>query len=134
MSGSLSTGIRKKALYFVAFQTCFVGLLSLKSGFFFDQEVARSVLIGGVVYLIPSAVFTAMAFLFVGARARRLVVVSFFVGEFFKMFLTALLFTLVFVYLDIVAPAVLIGYVLSTFTQWTASIFLSNKNGMINGC
>lgn len=134
MSGSLTTEVRIKALYFVIFQTGFVALLSLKSGFFFDKEVAVSVLIGGLIFLLPNALFTLMAFMFVGARHQKYVVLSFYLGEVVKLSLTAILFILVFALLDIVPLALLLGFILSTLTQWTASIFLSNKNRMINGC
>jgi ATP synthase protein I len=134
MSGSLTAEVRLKALYFVIFQTGFVALLTLKSGFFFDKDIALSVLIGGLIFLLPNALFTLMAFMFVGARHQKYVVLSFYLGEVVKLSLTAIMFILVFALFNVEPLALLLGFILSTLTQWTASIFLSNKNRMINGC
>ncbi|WP_051326742.1 MULTISPECIES: ATP synthase subunit I [Aliagarivorans] len=134
MSDTLANGVRTKALYFVAFQTGFVALLTLKSGYLFDKEVALSVLLGGLIFLLPNALFTAMAFLFVGARQGKNVVLSFYLGEVLKLTLVSMLFVMAFALLEVVPLALLLGFIFSTMTQWTASLFLSNKNRMINGC
>ncbi|WP_432455278.1 MULTISPECIES: ATP synthase subunit I [unclassified Agarivorans] len=134
MSGSLTSAIRRKALYYVIFQTSFVVLLTLNSGFFFNKDIAISVLLGGIIFLLPNSLFTLMAFRFVGATKQKQVVTSFYLGEVVKLSLIAILFVLVFTLLKVEPLALLLGFVLSSLTQWTASIFLTKKNRMINGC
>lgn len=62
-----------------------------------DHEVAESLLLGGLVFLVPHAWFTRHAFRYQGAQAAPLMVKSFYRGEAGKFLLTAALFIAVFV-------------------------------------
>jgi len=57
-----------------------------------DDVMAKSALIGGLVYLIPQGWFAYRAFRFQGARAAPLVVKNFYRGEAGKFLLTTIAF------------------------------------------
>jgi len=61
-----------------------------------DKISAYSALSGGLICAIPNMYFVRKAFQYAGARAAALIVQSFFKGQLWKMFLTAVLFVLVF--------------------------------------
>ena len=63
---------------------------------FFGVIAAYSVLLGGLICLVPNCYFAYRAFKFRGARAARDIVRSFYVGEAGKLMLTAILFAIVF--------------------------------------
>ncbi len=127
MPGSLTANIRRKASHLVLFQVVFVVLLALSSGILFNLHIATSVLLGGLIFLLPNMLFTLLAFRFVGASQNKQVVSSFYLGEALKLSLVAILFVLTFASLDVEPLALLLGFVLSSLTQWTASIFLTKK-------
>lgn len=62
-----------------------------------DVTVAYSVLLGGVISILPNLYFALLAFRFSGARAVEAVTKSLYRGEVGKFILTAALFACVFV-------------------------------------
>ena len=60
-----------------------------------------SALIGGGIFVIASAIFALFAFMFSGARAAKAVTASFYTGEALKILITALLFSLAYMYIQV---------------------------------
>ncbi|XPF93033.1 ATP synthase subunit I [Colwellia sp. RE-S-Sl-9] len=73
-----------------------------------DQDSAKSALIGGLIGIIPNIIFALKAFRYAGARSAKKVVESFFSGVKIKMVLTAILFSLAFKFL-VIEPLPLFG-------------------------
>nr|WP_019215647.1 ATP synthase subunit I [Legionella tunisiensis] len=63
----------------------------------FGTNEAISAILGGLVAVIPSALFAKKLFHHQGARAARQIVKSFYIGEALKILSSVILFTLVFV-------------------------------------
>lgn len=81
----------------------FQGLLLISvSGFLllFDTEIAVSIVLGGLIQLIPQAWFTRQAFKYAGANQATAIVRSMYRGETGKLILTACGFVTVFITID----------------------------------
>ncbi len=95
------------------------------AGFAWGREAALGAMLGGVIVWLPNCYFAFRAFKYRGARAARLIVRSFYAGAAGKMFLTAGLFTLVFVNLrPLNAPAVFIGFVVVQSLSWVVPLIV----------
>ena len=78
-----------------------VSVLTLSTYFLFGNEYALSILLAGVIAIIPNVLFAHKAFKYAGASASKKVVESFFSGVKLKMALTVLLFALTFKFIVI---------------------------------
>ncbi|KTD17945.1 ATP synthase subunit I [Legionella jordanis] len=94
---------------------------------FFGKKEAISAFLGGVVFIIPSALFAGTLFRYQGARAARKIVKSFYVGEALKLLSTIALFTLVFMSFKIAPLAFFFTYIVVLMTHWFAPLFFANK-------
>lgn len=83
--------------FIIVVLSCIVSLI------LWDDKTSFSVLIGGMVVVIPRVVFALKAFKYAGATASKKVVESLFSGVKIKMVLTAVLFALAFKFL-VIAP------------------------------
>jgi len=108
-------------------QLIFVLLISGVSAFLSGTRAAGSALLGGMVYLIPNALFAIKLFKYQGARAARQIVNSFYKGEAIKIGLSMLLFTAVFMWVKIIPLAFFSAYILVLMTHWFAPLFIVNK-------
>lgn len=93
----------------------------------FNANSAYSALLGGLVGIIPNALFARKLFKYQGARAARQIVNSFYKGEALKIVLSIVLFTLVFVFCKITPIAFFASYILVLMTQWFAPWIIVNK-------
>lgn len=95
-------------------------------GLNWDRSASVGALAGGLIAWLPNCYFAFRAFRYRGARAARLIVRSFYAGAAGKMFLTAGLFTLVFVNLrPLNAPAVFAGFVVVQLVSWVVPLVAS---------
>jgi len=91
------TTIPKPSLKIVPlYQLAALLLLVFGVFFIFDRVAAGSVLVGGLIQVVPQAWFARQAFKYTGARQTDLVVRSMYRGETGKVVLTATLFAVVF--------------------------------------
>jgi ATP synthase protein I len=74
-----------------------------------DTEIGVSILLGGLIQLIPQAWFTWQAFKYAGANHASAIVRSMFRGEAGKLVLTACGFTIVYSVMDNVNAIALMG-------------------------
>jgi ATP synthase protein I len=96
---------------------------------FIGVEAARSVVLGGVVSVVPNAYFAKKLFQHQGARAARQIVNSFYSGEALKLALTFVLFAMVFKLFNIVPLVFFAAYILAQMVFWFAPlIFDYNRN------
>ena len=109
---------QKTALLIVATQASVVTLASMVA-LFWGIDVAYSVLIGGLIHVLPSLYFAIKVFKHAGAQAARQVVRAFYLGETLKIVFTIGLFIVVFMWIPVVVSACLVGYVLSVLMQMT---------------
>lgn len=96
----------------------------------FNGRSAISALLGGLVCLIPNAYFAIKLFKYQGARAAKQIVNDFYKGEAFKIVLSLVLFTLIFIFLKISPLAFFISYISIHMTHWfTPWIIINKQNG-----
>ena len=93
----------------------------------FGKLTAQSVLLGGLVALIPNFLFARKLFQHQGARAARQIVRNFYAGEFIKILSTALLFTVVFLFCEVSPPAFFLTYIVMIMTHWFAPLIIDMK-------
>jgi ATP synthase protein I len=93
----------------------------------FGIQAAFSALLGGMVAIIPIALFARKLFYYQGARAARQIVKSFYIGEALKMLLSMTLFILVFTLLRINPLAFFITYIVVLMCYWFAPLIFANK-------
>ena len=74
-----------------------------------SADSAISALFGGLAVILPTVVFTGLAFRHAGARNARSIVRSFYLGESLKLVLTAGLLVCVFVWVDPLVPGAVFG-------------------------
>ena len=94
----------------------------------FGLTAAYSVLLGGLICLLPNCYFAYRAFKFQGARAAREIVRSFYVGEAGKLMLTAILFAIVFSSVKPINPlALFLGFGAVQLIHWLVPFMQSSK-------
>ncbi len=101
--------------------------LGLLDGLLYSVDVAYSILLGGIVAIIPNAYFAYKLFKYQGARAARQIVSGFYKGEAIKIVLSIFLFTLVFRYCNIKPLAFFMSYILIIMMHWLTPWVIVNK-------
>jgi ATP synthase protein I len=114
---------RVKAFKFLALQVVIGMLLAISVGIIWEVQTGQSFMIGVMLDVLPSFVFTIYAFRFSGARQVQQVAASFYRGETVKIMLTGAMFIAVIKTLPVVFPALLAGFVTMKISQFTQSIF-----------
>lgn len=113
--------------YFLLAQLAIVGLAAIVALLTGGQQAAISALLGGMVAFIPSVLFTKKAFQFQGARAARLIIRNFYIGEFLKIISSIALFALVFWLYKVTALVFFLTYIVVVMTHWFAPLIIDNK-------
>lgn len=94
----------------------------------FGITAAYSVLLGGLICLIPNCYFAYRTFQFEGARAAREIVKSFYRGEAGKLVLTSLLFAAVFMGVKpLNALALFCGYCAVLSISWVVPLLYEKQ-------
>ncbi|WED42958.1 ATP synthase subunit I [Legionella cardiaca] len=102
-------------------------LITLGLLLIWGEKEAISALLGGLVAIIPSALFAKKLFRHQGARAARQIVKSFYLGEALKIVSTIALFTFVFMSFKIAPLAFFLTYIVVLMSHWFAPLFFANK-------
>lgn len=93
--------IKAPPIYKVAaFQLLFLLLISALAAILAGWVSAYSLLIGGLISLIPGTLFASRVFKYRGARAAQMIAREVYRGEAIKWFLTGLGFALSFIYVE----------------------------------
>ncbi|CEK12212.1 ATP synthase subunit I [Legionella hackeliae] len=91
------------------------------------EKESLSALLGGLVAIIPSALFARKLFRYQGARAARQIVKGFYLGEALKIVATIALFTFVFMSFKIAPLVFFFTYIVVLMSHWLAPLFFANK-------
>ncbi|CEG62380.1 ATP synthase subunit I [Legionella micdadei] len=102
-------------------------LISLSLLLIFGKREAMSALLGGIVAIIPSALFARKLFYYRGARAARQIVKGFYLGEALKIVSSIILFTLIFLLVRITPLAFFFTYIVVLMNYWFAPLIFANK-------
>lgn len=108
-------------------QLVIILVISIIVLFVFNAQSAISIVLGGLVSIIPNIYFARMLFKHHGAQAARKIVSGFYKGEAIKMLLTMCLFALVFKNLKVVPLAFFAGFIVAQLLIWFAPLFFDNK-------
>ena len=94
----------------------------MRSSFFFfffvDIEAAYSAIIGGGISIIVTAYFAGHVFSVRAGSTASKIARAFFVGESIKMVLTAILFAVAILWLDILFLPLFLTYIATLFAYW----------------
>lgn len=118
---------RTQAYRIVFVQLLCVLALSLFAILITDTQNSLSLLCGGMAYALPTFLFVWLVFRFTGAQQMTQFVVAFFLGEMFKLVLSAILFIIIVKYLPVSLLSVLIGFIGAIISFWFACIWLFSK-------
>ncbi len=94
---------------------------------FWGSHFSWSLLVGGLVAIIPHLLFTIKAFQYSGAQAAKQVMRSFYIGEAIKFFSMIVLFVVMFLFLPVLAKASLLGFVLAMSVQFFAPLIVKTS-------
>ncbi|WP_237758321.1 F0F1 ATP synthase subunit I [Legionella londiniensis] len=102
-------------------------LLGMIAAVSFGTKAGLSALLGGLVSVIPNAIFAWKLFQYQGARAARQIVNSFYKGEALKITLSAVLFALVFIFFAVVPLIFFAAFIAAQMVFWFAPLIFDNK-------
>lgn len=123
MTNSIAQPLLSSAFKLVLLQGVIAFISAVLVFFIWGASAAQSALLGGVVAALPNFVFAVYAFRFAGARQAKQVYASFKRGSVMKFLLTIIMFALVFKFVQVVALAFFVCFILVTFVNWLAPIF-----------
>lgn len=87
----------------------------------------KSVVLAGLVNIVPNVLFARKLFQFNGARSAKKIINSLYYGEALKIIMSATLFATVFAYCKIEPVIFFITYIVVQITLWFAPAIFSNK-------
>ena len=103
-------------------------LVAVGLGLAVNPDWGFASLVGGGIFVIANVVFCVCAFLFCGARAAKLVAASFYAGEALKILITVLLFSIVYMYMQVELIPLKLTYLLALGINIFAPVlFINNK-------
>lgn len=109
------------------FASQLIVLVMVSAGLLFaDGVLAYSVLLGGMISIVPNGYFATLAYRYSGARAATDVARSLYRGEVGKFVLTAIMFACVFVLVKPLSTAALFTmFILMTVLNWILVLRMS---------
>jgi len=101
------------------FQQILLLLLAVISFWWMSPVISYSMLVGGLIYLVPNMYFAVYAFRFRGAQAAQRMLLGFYRGEIGKFLLSCVGFAIVFTFVKpLNVLALFIAYSGLTIIQW----------------
>ncbi|MFT4836940.1 MAG: ATP synthase protein I [Psychromonas sp.] len=128
MTASLTKQGRQLAGKVIFYQSMIGLILSAFFTVFLGINSGISAVYGSITCLVPSFIFSKLAFKYAGASQNELVVRSFNKGSKLKIFLTIILFILVYQWANLQAMPLLVCYVITLLAQWPIIIFMGRVN------
>ncbi|WP_343862644.1 ATP synthase subunit I [Aliiglaciecola litoralis] len=124
MANYLAKKGQKMAFKVLYIQSAVVLIISISTLLLSNSHSALAVLFGGLMNILPNAVFALLAFRYSGASQNELVVRSFSQGAKLKMILTVILAVIAFYGLNL-APLVLFSsFIVMTLCHWVATVIV----------
>lgn len=115
---------RSRIKWFLGLQGVIVAVLAFVLGVFVSLAAAMSALLGGLVCILPTAFFARQVFRHSGAQAAKQIVQAMYLGEALKILISVVLFTLIFIYVDIVPLPFFGAFILAQLVVWLAPLVL----------
>ncbi|MBB5321682.1 F0F1 ATP synthase subunit I [Marinobacter oulmenensis] len=128
MAKANSSGIRRPpiAKWFLA-EGVVLAVVSLAFLGLRGQVAGLSALLGGLIFLLPHGYFALKAFRYTGARSARKIMSSFYQGEAGKLILCAILFTMVFKWIQpLDVAALFLTFAIMLITNWITPLLLGS--------
>ena len=116
-------GAKRLLAYQLVVTTAFAAVAGLLLG----PNACKSAVLGGLVCIIPQAYFARKLFKYSGANAAKKIVGNFYKGEALKIFLSVLLFTLVFKFSIIMPPVFFAVYLVTQLVFWFSPLIFVNQ-------
>lgn len=102
-------------------------ILAVVCAILYGLNAAFSVLLGGLVCIIPNAIFAVNLFKHAGARSARQIVKGFYQGEALKILVSIVLFTAIFIFCRITPLAFFGAYIVILMMHWFSPLLIKNK-------
>lgn len=123
-------GSIKAQLFKIVYQQLVIILgLAVLVGLLQGVQKGLSVLSGGLAYWVPTLLFVWRVSRHAGARAAVRFVVTFFAGEFIKLFLSGVLFVMAVKYLSIDMLYGIAGLIGAIIAFWITSLISLSRQG-----
>lgn len=103
-------GMREQAFRLVFLQGIVVLILTVCFLIFDNKFVAVDLFLGGLTWILPASIVTYFVFSNVSVKAAGVFVVKCYVGEFFKLLISALIFILLLKFGKVSLLPALVGY------------------------
>ena len=113
-------------MVFLFAQSLLIVLISMCLLIFFNEHLATSALLGGLVALLPSLFFIKKLFAHQGARAAKKIVNSFYTGEALKLLSSIVLFILVFTCCSVQPVAFFLTYIAVVVSHWFSPLIIKH--------
>lgn len=120
---NLRKSVQYQAYRLVLWQLAGVALLAIIALIFKNKTAAFSVLMGGLAYGVPNLIFVWAVFRFVGAQEMLKFITAFFLGEMFKLFISAILFLIIVKYLAVGLLSTLVGFIGAIVAFWVVCMW-----------
>ncbi|MDN3608639.1 F0F1 ATP synthase subunit I [Vibrio ostreicida] len=128
MVAALARPGRELAKRLLVIQLGAVTLMAAGMTLVMNVEWGLSSLIGGGIFVVANAVFAWFAFLYGGARAAKRIATSFYAGEALKIAITVILFSVVYMYIQVELVPLKLTYLLALGINICAPVlFINNK-------
>lgn len=125
MATSLAKEGRQLATKVLFYQSLIAIVLTVLFTLYSDKYSGLSAIYGGLVCVLPGAVFAFLAFRYAGASQIKLVVQSFNKGSKLKFIFSIVLFVMLFQWPNLQPLPLLISYVVTLMAQWPIIILVS---------
>ncbi|MDQ2994583.1 MAG: ATP synthase subunit I [Pseudomonadota bacterium] len=120
----LSERQQRQAYYIVLLQLLVALVVAIILWPLTDLHTTCSILVGGLVCVVPSWYFATRFFSVTGALAAKQIATSMYRAEIGKLLLTGLLFVVVFTFLDVAVAPLFGGFILAQITGLCTPLFL----------
>ncbi|MBQ0812629.1 MAG: F0F1 ATP synthase subunit I [Marinobacter sp.] len=106
-----------------------VVLVLVSLAFLFRGQISGySALLGGLIFLLPHGYFALKAFRYTGARSAKKIISSFYQGEAGKLILSAILFTVVFKWIQpLDVAALFLTFAIMLVTNWLTPLLVNSS-------
>jgi len=118
---------RNYAFKLIAIQTAIVIVFSFVF-VFISIKSAYSVVLGGMICVLPSIYFAYKLFHYMGASRVKQAIRAFYLGELVKLLMIAILSILVFKFITIIPFDYFLGFIIAQLAFWIAPNFILGRN------
>lgn len=125
MATSLAKEGRQLATKVLFYQSLIAIVLALFFMLYFGKYAGLSAIYGGLVCVLPGAVFAFLVFRYAGASKNKLVVRNFNQGSKVKFIFSIVLFVMLYKWPNLQPLPLLISYVVTLMAQWPIIILVS---------